>query len=64
VASKHVLLAGIDIHADPQNNLNSCVADTRRFRGLLQSYYGFQPRIPRARCLTKRLTRSARRISA
>jgi Caspase domain len=43
VASKRALLVGIDIYPDPQNNLNSCVADTQRFRGLLQNYYGFQP---------------------
>jgi hypothetical protein len=36
-------LVGIDIYPDPRNNLNSCVADTQRFQGLLQNYYGFQP---------------------
>jgi Caspase domain len=40
---KRALLVGIDIYPDPRNNLNSCVADTQRFRGLLQNYYGFQP---------------------
>jgi hypothetical protein len=43
VASKRALLVGIDLYPDPRNNLNSCVADTQRFRGLLQNYYGFQP---------------------
>jgi len=43
VASKRALLVGIDVYPDPQNNLNSCVADTQRFRGLLQNLYGFQP---------------------
>ncbi len=40
---KRALLVGIDLYPDPANNLNSCVADTLRFRGLLQNYYGFQP---------------------
>jgi caspase domain-containing protein len=43
VASKRALLVGIDLYPDPRNNLNSCVADTQRFRGLLQNFYGFQP---------------------
>jgi hypothetical protein len=43
MASKRALLVGIDLYPDPRNNLNSCVADTQRFRGLLQNYYGFQP---------------------
>jgi hypothetical protein len=43
VAAKRALLVGIDLYPDPRNNLNSCVADTQRFRGLLQNYYGFQP---------------------
>ena len=43
VAVKRALLVGIDQYPDPQNNLNSCVADTLRFRGLLQNYYGFEP---------------------
>jgi Caspase domain len=43
VASKRALLIGIDLYPDPRNNLNSCVSDTLRFRGLLQNYYGFQP---------------------
>jgi hypothetical protein len=43
VASKRALLIGIDYYPDPRNNLNSCVADTLRFRGLLQDDYGFQP---------------------
>jgi hypothetical protein len=43
VALKRALLVGIDLYPDPRNNLNSCVADTQRFRGLLQNYYGFQP---------------------
>jgi hypothetical protein len=43
MASKRALLVGIDHYPDPRNNLNSCVADTQRFRGLLQNYYGFQP---------------------
>lgn len=41
MSSKQALLVGIDVYPDPQNNLNSCVADTRRFQGLLQSHYGF-----------------------
>jgi Caspase domain len=43
VPLKRALLVGIDLYPDPQNNLNSCVADTQRLRGLLQNYYGFQP---------------------
>jgi hypothetical protein len=43
VTTKRAVLVGIDVYPDPRNNLNSCVADTLRFRGLLQSYYGFQP---------------------
>jgi hypothetical protein len=42
MASKRALLVGIDEYPDPRNNLNSCVADTQRLRGLLQNYYGFQ----------------------
>jgi hypothetical protein len=42
VAVKRALLVGIDNYPDPRNKLNSCVADTLRFRGLLQTYYGFQ----------------------
>ena len=42
MASKRALLVGIDIYPDPTNNLNSCVADTQRFQGLLQNHYGFQ----------------------
>ncbi len=41
--TKRALLIGIDLYPDPRNNLNSCVADTERFQGLLQNYYGFQP---------------------
>lgn len=41
MTSKRALLVGIDVYPDPQNNLNSCVADTRRFQDLLQRYYGF-----------------------
>jgi len=41
MATKRALLVGIDVYPDPQNNLNSCVADTLRFQGLLQAYYGF-----------------------
>jgi hypothetical protein len=41
MASKRALLVGIDQYPDPRNNLNSCVADTQRFRGLLQQLYGF-----------------------
>lgn len=41
--AKRALLVGIDTYPDPRNNLNSCVADTQRFRGLLQNYYGFLP---------------------
>jgi hypothetical protein len=43
MASKRALLVGIDQYPDPRNNLNSCVADTQRFRGLLQNFYGFSP---------------------
>jgi hypothetical protein len=43
MSSKRALLVGIDLYPDPRNNLNSCVADTQRVRGLLQNYYGFQP---------------------
>jgi len=39
--SKRALLVGIDSYPDPRNNLNSCVADTQRFQGLLQTHYGF-----------------------
>ncbi len=42
MAAKRALLVGIDVYPDPQNNLNSCIADTVRFQGLLQSYYGFE----------------------
>lgn len=38
---KRALLVGIDAYPDPQNNLNSCVADTWRFKGLLEACYGF-----------------------
>jgi hypothetical protein len=41
MAAKRALLVGIDQYPDPRNNLNSCVADTQRFRGLLQNYRGF-----------------------
>lgn len=41
--TKRALLIGIDTYPDPRNNLNSCVADTVRFQGLLQTYYGFKP---------------------
>lgn len=40
---KRALLVGIDVYPDPVNNLNSCVADTLRFKSLLQTYYEFQP---------------------
>ncbi|WP_369138157.1 caspase family protein [Modestobacter versicolor] len=43
MATKRALLVGIDQYPDPRNNLNSCVADTLRIRGLLQSHYGFAP---------------------
>jgi len=43
MATKRALLVGIDVYPDPQNNLNSCVADTHRFQGLLQGTYGFDP---------------------
>lgn len=43
MTTKRALLVGIDVYPDPQNNLNSCVADTQRFRGLLQGTYGFDP---------------------
>jgi hypothetical protein len=43
VATRRALLVGIDVYPDPRNNLNSCVADTQRLRGILQSLYGFAP---------------------
>ncbi|WP_214407357.1 caspase family protein [Pseudonocardia lacus] len=42
MASKRALLVGIDLYPDHRNNLNSCVADTQRFRGLLLDHYGFR----------------------
>lgn len=41
MVDRRALLVGIDVYPDPRNNLNSCVADTQRFSGLLQSCYGF-----------------------
>jgi hypothetical protein len=43
MTTKRALLVGIDLYPDPSNNLNSCVLDTLRFRGLLQNHYGFRP---------------------
>lgn len=40
---RRALLVGIDNYPDPRNNLNSCVADTQRMQGLLQTRYGFEP---------------------
>jgi Caspase domain len=39
--ANRALLVGIDIYPDPQNNLNSCVADTLAFKNVLQGTYGF-----------------------
>jgi hypothetical protein len=43
VTQRRALLVGIDVYPDARNNLNSCVADTQRFSGLLQNYYDFAP---------------------
>jgi Caspase domain len=40
---KRALLIGIDQYPDPRNNLNSCVADTLKFKDMLMSNYGFAP---------------------
>jgi hypothetical protein len=40
---KRALLIGIDQYPDPRNNLNSCVADTLKFKNMLMSSYGFAP---------------------
>jgi hypothetical protein len=40
---KRALLIGIDQYPDPRNNLNSCVADTLKFKDMLMSSYGFAP---------------------
>lgn len=39
--AQRALLVGIDNYPDPRNNLNSCIADTLAFKGLLQGSYGF-----------------------
>lgn len=39
--AKRALLVGIDTYPDPQNNLNSCVADTLAFKKMLQDVYQF-----------------------
>ena len=39
--ANRALLVGIDNYPDPQNNLNSCVADTLAFKNVLQGTYGF-----------------------
>jgi hypothetical protein len=40
---QRALLVGLDVYPDPRNNLNSCVADTLAFKGMLQSVFGFDP---------------------
>ena len=40
--AKRALLVGIDVYPDPRNNLNSCVADTRAFKKLLEDYLDFE----------------------
>jgi hypothetical protein len=42
--AQRALLVGIDQYPNPQNNLNSCVADTLAFKNrVLQDRYGFDP---------------------
>jgi Caspase domain len=43
--AKRALLVGVDTYPDARNKLNSSVADTQRFRGSLENYYGFDDSI-------------------